>query len=395
MRVLVFIDALRLGGAEMLVAQQARFASTAGLGMRVLAFSAPSPERSALEGVLADAGVQPTYLGARRVADARAFLRLVRLIRDSGCDVVHAHLESAITLGVPAAALAGVPAVTTFHQLADPLTGRAAARKRLAVRAATRSRATIFVSEASRRSFAQMYYPGRPVPSSWRVVHNGVDLDHFAPGRAAPADLREAGVLTGQVVTILAALREPKGIRYAVEAWPAVVARHPAARLLIVGEGPQESALREQAARRGVADSVAFLGLRHDAADILNASDIVLLPSLVDNLPTVLMEAGGCARPVIASMTGGIPDIVEDGENGLLVPPCSAQAIAEAVNGLLDNRQRRVTMGDAGRKRMLERFDARMWVQNLRAVYEDAIAGGPALHSRRRGAAQEREGIPS
>ncbi len=389
MRVLVIIDALRLGGAETLVAQQARFASAAGYSLSVLALSPPSPERSALAGVLEDVGLEPVYLGARRTVDVPAFLRLVRLIRESRCDVVHAHLESAITLGVPAAALAGIPAVGTFHQLASPLQGRAAARERLAVNVATRSRATIFVSEASRESFAAVYRPKRSVPSSWRVVHNGVDLDHYAPGRPAPDDLRAAGLLDGQVVTILAALREPKGIRYAVQAWPAVVSRHPHARLLIVGTGSEEQTLRDQVAECGVEDSVFFLGLRHDVADIFNASDVVLLPSLVDNLPTVLMEAGGCGRPVVASDTGGIPDIVENGRNGILVPPHSSHPIGDAVNRLLDDPTLRAKMGQAGRQRMLEDFDARQWVQNLRRVYEEAMSGGPPFVVRRRSPARQ------
>lgn len=390
MRVLVIIDALRLGGAETLVAQQARFASTAGYSLSLLALSPPSPERSALASVLEGVGLEPAYLGARRTVDVPAFVRLVRRIRESRCDIVHAHLESAITLGVPAAALAGIPAVATFHQLAAPLQGRSAARERLAVNAATRSRATIFVSEASRESFAALYRPGRPVPSSWRVVHNGVDLDHYAPGRAAPADLRAAGLLDGQVVTILAALREPKGIQYAVQAWPMVVSRHPHARLLIVGTGSEERALREQVAQCGAEDSVFFLGLRHDVADILNASDVVLLPSLVDNLPTVLMEAGGCGRPVVASDTGGIPDIVEDGSNGILVPPSSSDAIGGAVNRLLGDPKLRATMGQAGRQHMLEHFGAREWVQNLRRVYEEAMSGAPPLMARLRSPARQR-----
>lgn len=390
MRVLVLIDAFRLGGAETLIAQQARFAGAAGLDLDVLALSPPSPERSALAGVLKAAGLDPTYLGARRTADPPAFARLVHRIRDSGCDVVHAHLESAMTLGVPAAALAGTPAVATFHQLAAPLYGRAAARERLAVETASRSRATIFVSNASRESFASVYRPGRPVPPSWRVVHNGVDLDHFAPGRPDPADLREGGLLDGPVVTIVAALREPKGIRYAIEAWPMVRRKHPDARLLIVGAGPEELALREQAARCGVGDSVSLLGLRHDVADVLHASDVVLLPSLWENLPTVLMEAGGCGRPVIGSDTGGIPEILVDGLNGFLVPPRSPNAIAESVDRLLGDPGLRATMGRAGRMRMLEHFDARTWVQNLRLVYEHAVSGGPPIIGRRPGAERQR-----
>src|SRR3712207_356351 len=174
LRVLVVLDAFRLGGAETLIAQLARVAASADLELDVLSVLGPSPDRSRLAPMLSDAGVEPEYLGARRTVDPTAFTRLVRRIRRDRPDVVHAHLEMAMTLALPAAALVGVPAVGTFHHVHRPVSGRQAARERLAVEVATRSEAAVFVSRASLTSFADQYRPGRPPPPSWTVVPNGI-----------------------------------------------------------------------------------------------------------------------------------------------------------------------------------------------------------------------------
>jgi glycosyltransferase involved in cell wall biosynthesis len=283
-----------------------------------------------------------------------------------------------MTLALPAAALAGRPGVGTFHPVHRPLSGRAAARERLAVEVATRSKAAIFVSQASLTSFADRYRPGRRVPKSWTVVHNGIDLDYFRPATEAapglPADLGLPASAAPRVVTLLAALRDFKGITHAVRAWPDVLARVPEARLLLVGSGSEEASLRAQVAALGLTESVVFAGMRSDIPEILRASELVLLPSIYgENLPTVLMEAGGCGRPVVASDVGGISDIVADRETGLLVRPGDAAGIADAVVRLLDDRDLAEAMGRAGRQRMERLFDAHGWAANLRRVYETAM----------------------
>ncbi len=377
MRVLTVVDALKLGGAETLIAQLGRVSAEADIELSVLSLHGRSPERSRLEPLLRESGVEPEYLGVRRTLDVSGFRRLVGHLKQAKPDVVHAHLEMAMTMGIPAARRAGIPAVGTFHHVHRPLSGRASGRERLAVEIATRSAAAIFVSQASLISFADRYRRGRPVPASWTVVHNGIDLDYFTPAATGgiaplPADLGLGG--NGPVVTILAALRDFKGITHAIDAWPVVLARQPTARLLLVGSGEQEQALRAQVARLALTESVVFAGMRSDVPDVLRGSDLVVLPSIYgENLPTVLMEAGGCGRPVVASDVGGISDIVADGQTGLLVPPGDSPAIAAAILRLLAAPDLREQMGEAGRRRMERLFDARLWARSLHAVYQKAI----------------------
>lgn len=380
MRVLTVVDALKLGGAETLIAQLGRVSAEADIELSVLSLHGRSPERSKLEPLLRESGVEPEYLGVRRTLDVNGFRRLVGHLRQTRPDVVHAHLEMAMTMGIPAARRAGIPAVGTFHHVHRPLSGRASGRERLAVEIATRSAAAIFVSQASLTSFAERYRRGRPVPPSWTVVHNGIDLDYFTPAPGAgiaplPADLGLGE--NGPVVTILAALRDFKGITHAIDAWPAVLAEQPTARLLLVGSGEEEQSLRAQVARLALTGSVVFAGMRSDIPAVLRGSDLVVLPSIYgENLPTVLMEAGGCGRPVVASDVGGISDIVADGETGLLTPPGDSPAIAAAILRLLADADLRERMGEAGRRRMERLFDARLWARSLHAVYQQAVDAG-------------------
>lgn len=384
MRVLIVIDAFRLGGAETLVAQLGRVAPDVGLELDVLSLHGRSAELSKLEPLLIEAGIEPHYLGVRRTLDPAAFARLVRYIRRTRPDVVHAHLEMSMTMALPAAALARTPGVGTFHQVYRPMHGRELARERLAVEVATRSQATVFVSNASRRSYAEHFRGGR-TPPTWRVVHNGIDLEQFAPPAPGattrlPADL-DLG--PGPVVTVLAALRDFKGITHAVAAWPSVLLRHPDARLLVVGSGEEAANLHRQVDDLGLQGSVTFAGMRSDVADIMRGSDVMVLPSVFgENLPTVLMEAGGCGRPVVASDVGGIADIVVDGETGLLTPPGDEAALAAALVRLLDDEGLRQRLGDAGRRRMEQHFDARRWAGNLLELYRE-VAGPAARRARR------------
>jgi glycosyltransferase involved in cell wall biosynthesis len=375
-RVLTVIDAFRLGGAETLVAMLGRVASTAGFEMEVLALLPPGDDRSDLEPLLVEAGLDPHYLGITRTLDPRAPHALAKAIRESGADVVHAHLEMAMTIAVPAGAMAGRKVFSTFHQVHRPLPGRAAWREKLAVEVASRGYQTIFVSEASKLSYAEKYRPSGSIPKNWTVVHNGVDLSHFYPGPGFMPP--EFGVTGHPVVTVLAAQRDFKGIKHAVEAWPIVRSGRPDARLLLVGVGEETESLRRQVTEAGLDGDIVFAGARSDVPEILRASDIVLLPSTYgENLPTVLIEAGGCAKPVIASRIGGIPDIIDDGVTGLMTPPGDANAIAGAILSLLGDPERRVAMGTAGRIHVEKNFDAINWARHLRALYEDAASGRP------------------
>lgn len=371
MRVLAIIDTLSFGGAEHLLATLAAAAPGADLHLEVASMTPADDERRAMHPVLEAAGLAPRYLGVRKLRDPAAIPRVAAAIRASGCDVVHAHLATAATLVPPAARMAGVPAVCTMHHVPGELPPRERFKERLAVASGGRSRALIFVSDGARRAFAERY---RPNPRTWTVVHNGLDLSsfHVAPA-SPPADLAiPAGV---PLVSLVAVMRGPKRHDVAVAAWPRVLDAVPEARLLLVGDGEQGPALRAQVARLGLADRVVFAGPRRDVARLLQASDLALLPSETEALPTSLIEAAACGRAAVATRVGGVPEVVEHGRTGLLVAPGDPGALADAVVTLLGDPGRREEMGRRARQLAEERFDMHVWARTLRRVYQHAISG--------------------
>jgi glycosyltransferase involved in cell wall biosynthesis len=374
MRALVLIDAFRMGGAETLLAPMIVASRATDVDMDVMSVSPTELNSEKTLNILADAGIATQSLGIRRLLDPVALPRLAGVIRKGRYDIVHAHLEMAMTLAVPAAALVRRPAVCTFHHVAVPLIGRAAGRERLAVEAATRSYRALFVSEASRRSFQEIYRPRR-MPSNWKVMHNGIDIANFVPGKADPAVRAElAGGTEGPIVVLPAAFRDFKGIPVAVKAWPLVRQRFPDAVLALVGGGESEAELRALVADRGLAEAVVFVGVRTDMPEVYRAADVVLLPStLRENLPTVLIEASATGCAIAASRIGGIPDIVLDNVTGLLFEPGSEEGLADAVCRLLGEPDLRLRLGAAARDRAQNEFSAAAWVAQLRATYLGAI----------------------
>jgi glycosyltransferase involved in cell wall biosynthesis len=368
---LVIIDSLALGGAERLLTAFVAAAPAAGLDVSVAVVSGPDDRRVEMLPALRRLDVEPTFLNVPRLLSPGAVPAAVRAIRGSGCDVVHAHLEYAATLGAVAGWITRRPVVSTFHHVPRSGTGwRNEVREWLAVALTSRSARTVFVSKASRHSFRARYH--RLPDRNWVVIPNGIDVHAFSPAEGAfPADLAiPAGV---PVVLLPAVLRGSKGHEVALAAWRAVRAVYPGARLLFAGSGPEEGTLRRLAAAYGVSASVIFAGFRADVVDLMRASQLVLLPSRTEALPTVLMEAAACGRAVVASNVEGIPEVVVDGVTGKLIDPDDAAGLAAAILELLGDDERRASMGRAARVLAEREFSLERWTGSLRAIYEDAL----------------------
>jgi len=370
---LTLIDGFRMGGAETLLAPLAVAARETGLEMDIVGVGTAEVNAEKTMAILAEAGVHPHSLGVRRLLDPTGVPRIAREIRSGGYDIVHAHLEMAITLAVPAARLTGRPVVSTFHHVTSRWPGREFWRERAAVIAANRGDRVLFVSEASRRSFAEIHRDGR-VPRHWDVLHNGIDIRNFQPGPADPALRRQLGGDRGPVVVLPAAFRFFKGIPVAIKAWPEVLKRHPTAVLALVGGGEEEAEYRQLIDANGLRDSVVFAGIRSDMPDVYRAADAVLLPSIyTENLPTVLMEASASGKAIAASRIGGIPDIIVDGSTGLLFEPNDPMGLADTVSRLLGDEQLRTTLGQAAIERARTEFSADSWAHRLHELYGTLI----------------------
>ena len=230
--------------------------------------------------------------------------------------------------------------------------------------------AYVAVSEAIRRALV-----GSGVaPARVHVVHNGVDAE---AARAAARTALAVGIPAGDgsLVGCVARLEKVKGVADFVDAAAAIASQVPSARFVVAGSGSEETSL---VARRdpALAERLAFLGDVRPVEPLLAALDVLVLPSLSEGLPTVLLEAGVLGVPVVATAVGGIPEVVEDAVTGVLVPPSQPDVLASAVTRLLHSPAAARAMGEAGRARVEREFTLERTVAGHLAVYESLLGSG-------------------
>jgi len=282
-------------------------------------------------------GLQLVPALSRRIRgghDTVALVRLVRLMRAWRPDIVHTHTAKAGTIGRIAARLARVPIVVhTYHghvfhgYFSAPQTRLFLAIERLLARHTTR---LIAVSATVREELLAL---GIAKPERLTVVPLGLDLHRFLTCEHRRGELRgELGIAAGAPVAgIVARLVPIKAHEVFLAAAAAVRRRRPDAVFLIVGDGERRAELEALAASRGLRGSVRFTGWRRDLDRVYADLDVAVLCSRNEGSPVSLIEAMAAGRAVVATRVGGVPEIVEDGVNGLLVPPNDAAALALAI----------------------------------------------------------------
>jgi glycosyltransferase involved in cell wall biosynthesis len=195
-------------------------------------------------------------------------------------------------------------------------------------------------------------------PARVRVIYNGIDVNAFEPRRDAEVVRAEIGVPAScPVVGMTARLHPMKGHVYLLRAAAEVAKAFPDVHVVLVGEGGQRSALERTAEELGIRGRVHFLGHRTDVADVTQVFDVAVLPSVAgEGFPHTVMEAMALRKPMVASRFSGIPEEVDDGVTGTLVPPGDAKALAEAITDLLRDPAKAQAFGEAGRRRVEEKF---------------------------------------
>lgn len=205
-------------------------------------------------------------------------------------------------------------------------------------------------------------------------IHNGIDASEFncSGGR----DVREKyGIGDSPMLLYVGRMVAQKGLSYLVDAMPGILKRHPDVKLLMIGKGNVLDDIRARVSALGIEKSVIFPGFVPE--DMLKEAyctcDIFVLPSIVEPFGMVLVEAMACKKPVVAASVGGVPEIVDDGKSGWLVPPRDPVAIAEKVNAMLDDKCMMRHMGDRGREIVEQKFDWRLIAAKTKKVYEGVL----------------------
>ncbi len=307
----------------------------------------------------------------RRTGLPRACLRLARYLRGQRVDVLHTHLFEPSIVGLTAGVLAGTPLRVSTRHYSDYHTR---IDKKWHVRldryCTWMSHEVIAVSQhTAEHMIAREAAP----PQKVHAIVNGIDFGRVKiSSAAAPARIRREFAADGAYLLLMVGRMHPeKGYDYLFKAMTKLArGLDRPVRALIAGTGPLEERYREQVRSLGCAEAVQFLGFRKDVPDLMAAADIVVLPSLAEAFGLVVTEALYLGKPVVATRVGGIPEIVSDGVDGVLIPPADSVALVDAIAGLLQDPERRRRMSGAGRQKVQERFGFEDMVRSYEAIYD-------------------------
>ena len=365
LQLLLVVDSLEVGGAERHVVDLAAALCRKGHEVEVACSVA-----GGLAQRLQEAGVPfrplTERLVKRRVSPAYA-RGVGRLLREKAFDLVHAHIYASAVAAAIATRKTGPRLVITEHTEASWQTWWT---RRVSRWAHGRSSHTIAVSTPIRRRLIEK---DRVPPDRVSLIPNAV-----IPAPDDPPNLSGTlpdGWLEEPLVGVVARLQPEKGVATFLKAAALVSKASPRARFLVVGDGPLREELRDLVGRLGVEDRVRFLGYRTEARALIRLLDVLVVPSLTEGSPLIVLEAMAAGVPVVASAVGGVPDQARHGEEGLLVPPGDPEALAGAMDELLRDPRRARRLGAAGRRRTENGFSHETLVRRIEGVYRAVLEG--------------------
>lgn len=293
--------------------------------------------------------------------------RFSRELRRRKPAVFHAHLtwQEACKWGLVAAMLARVPAIVATVQafVELPRNHWVYFQQRLLSLGVG---CYIPVSQVTAQDLRKMF--DMPVHKQ-QVIHNAITPTAFNAHSDPDLRARLLGNHAGPLILVPARLEKQKGHTYLLQAATAV----PDAKFILAGDGSERAQLEAQVQTLGLASRVIFLGYRQDIPQLLACCDLVVLPSIFEGLPLVILEAMAASKPVIATRVGGTPEVVRDGETGLLVPPADPAALAQAICALLANPTRAQQLAAAGCALVQQEFLAETLVKRTTHVYEELL----------------------
>jgi glycosyltransferase involved in cell wall biosynthesis len=348
------VSSLRVGGMEQVVLRMAVAQKEAGNRVGVLAIHG-----GPLESDLLNHGIRAEVLRSGRISRG---LQAMRYFRSVQPDVVHAHNPTSLHYAILSKLVSRAAVVVTVH-------GEVHARRGSALEWFLTSSVAV-VSKAALQSLQV-----RGAADKASVVHNGIALveDSRQERETMRRDLGVRETLVGVIVARLSGL---KGHATLLRSLERLRAEGVDLLLLIAGDGAQRDQLERQARELSLDDrTVRFLGARSDVDQLLRAADFFVLPSDTEGLPLSVLEAMAHGLPIVASNVGGIPELIEDDKQGLLIPPADPIALAAAIRRLADDPALRRRLGDAARARASGEFSLSTTMSNYDQLYRRAISG--------------------
>jgi len=365
-RIVYVITELDVGGAEKAMCRLAAGIDRTRFEPRVVALTGRGP----LGDELARAGIPVDWLDMRSALGlSSAALRLASLLRKHNADIVHSFLFHANMVGRLAAKIAGTPGVISSIRVAETR------RHHWWFDRATKSfvgRYTCVCEAVRREAIRRLRVPEERVIT----IYNGVEPPLVDRSRRQVRE--ELGIADEDFLfAFVGRLTEQKAPGDFLEAAARVNTDNPRTAFVLVGGGPLDARSRDLSEKLGVGRCVRFLGWRPDAADVMAASDALVLTSRWEGLPNVVLEGMALGKPIVASAVGGCPELVDPGQTGCLVPPGEIAEFARVMLDLCGNRERARDLGRRGREVALRMFPMSQMIEANQSQYEWLLWGGP------------------
>jgi len=318
-------------------------------------------------------------IGARTEVDLAAAWQLSRLLKRWRPDIVHAHDPHGVALGALALSMgtsASNPPLVASRRVDFHIRGNTFSRWKY-------RHVTCFITAS--RAIADMLLEDGIEPSRVVTIHEGIDVERVQ--QAPAANIHEEFWLPAGVPVVgnVAALVAHKGQKHLVDAAALVARQVPDAHFLILGEGDLRAALERQIKELHLEKHVLVPGFRTDVLSLVKAFDVFVMSSVTEGLGTSLLDAMAAARPIVATRAGGIPEVVADGETGLLVPVRDSAQLAAAIVRLLKDPGLRNRLGAAGLARVRAHFSVERMVGQTLELYERLAGTSHAADSVRPG----------
>ena len=308
------------------------------------------------------------------ITDFQCIMKLKDILKTKNISLMHAHGSKAALVGRIAARLAGTPVnFYTVHNsifYADWHNLKLKAMAWVETRLAHCTDRIITVSDALRLEIINRegLSPDLPV-----TVYNGIETEQFYSASDKPGLRRELGLpLDGKLVGTVARLSSQKGVSHFIKAIPKITEKQ--AHFIITGDGPLREELESLTKQLNLQEVVIFTGARNDIPKLLAALDVFVMPSITEGLSIAILEAMASSLPVVASRVGGIPEIVQDGVTGILIPSRDENALAQAISELLTNEEKASSMGMAGHRQVELNYSAATMGKRVTELYMEALA---------------------
>lgn len=361
------IDGLTFGGAETLLRDLA-----AGLEKRGYEITVAYSTHGAFVQELENKGIKLKHIPRLGLIDPIFLLRIFAILRQSKPDVVHTHLFKSDFHGRLAARLAGVPVVVSTLHNNDVWANNKILGYIYGLTALWVDR-LIAVSPEVKDFHIQKTFVS---PEKITVIQNGVDVEAFSGhNNDAQQARKDFGFTSTQpVFGIIGRLMPQKNVSMFLHAAVEILRSQPDARFLIVGDGELRTKLEAQAKDLGLLPSVIFTGMRKDIPIILNAIDVLVLSSLWEGLPVILLEAMAASRPVVSTAVDGVLGVVEPDVTAILTPKEDASALAKACIKLARDSELRKKMGYQGHQRVLKSYSLSYMIDCIAKLYQELLS---------------------